>query len=60
LAEAQIIAGPREASRFRDGVENPDFVPIHGTSLMPRMHLTRGILFLMRQQPDATGIRSEH
>jgi hypothetical protein len=35
LAQAQIISGPREAARFSDRIENPDFIPVHGIPLMP-------------------------
>jgi hypothetical protein len=35
LAQAQIVPGPREATRFGDRIENPDFIPVHGVSLMP-------------------------
>jgi hypothetical protein len=59
LAQAQIVTGAREAARFGDRIENPDFVPVHGVPLMPRMLLTRGTLSLMSRRPDATGIRPE-
>ena len=47
LAQAQIVTGAREASRFGDGVENPDLVPVHGIPLMPHMLLTQGNSYLL-------------
>ena len=34
LAQAQVLTGAREAASFRDGVENPDLVPIHDVFLV--------------------------
>ena len=48
LAQAQIVTGPREAAGFRDRIENPDLVPVHGVPLdAPHAPYARRLLSLM-------------
>ena len=33
LAQSDIVTGSREAACFRNGIENPDLIPVHGIPL---------------------------